>query len=477
MSITNLFKSVYLIPTNNMTINEQLNSFIRLIILITIILMFLDIRLSFLFLVICVGVIFYVYKNKKMYSENFKNNINKEMDIKKYYNSLTNTSNNGVQIVYNVQDITNGKYKAINVDSNNKVDTEVYTRNQRLAGNCNPKTKISPVVIPPAFASDFWSTNDLVSFPQINTSVQEDNYLSGYEVLTNNCEKEVKCEEKKCDKVMSKDTNYISKKIGNIKENFNRGNNIVENYDSKIEYPYINLKDNNIGYVLPNESGWVNTSCGYNPEQIYKSNIPSNLTVGKCDLDKNMSDYNKDIFTQTIQPGVYTTNQVNEPINSNIGISYNQQFEPTTYKFDSCGNMYYTEHDPRIIDPDLIKEEVKDEEGVTTYNVYDPRFNGYGTSYRSYLDNNTGQTRFMYDDINAVRMPNYITRSNIDFEKYADTYGPIQNEKGIGLSETRNKTQKQWTDNSVQFRNELQQRLMRKRNSEMWQLRKYPIHK
>ena len=39
---------------------------------------------------------------------------------------------------------------------------------------------------------------------------------------------------------------------------------------------------------------------------------------------------------------------------------------------------------------------------ATTANVYDPRFTGYGTSYRAYNEPVTGQTRFYYDDVNAM---------------------------------------------------------------------------
>ena len=116
--------------------------------------------------------------------------------------------------------------------------------------------------------------------------------------------------------------------------------------------------------------------------------------------------------------------------------------------------------------------------GITESDVYDPRFYGYGTSYRSYTDELTGQTRFYYDDINSIRMPNYVSRSNIDFAKYADTYGPLNNSNKNGNpnnSEIRALANDSFLRASLQQRTELQERLLRKRNNEMWQLRKYPV--
>ena len=159
---------------------------------------------------------------------------------------------------------------------------------------------------------------------------------------------------------------------------------------------------------------------------------------------------NINLYTQTIQPDVYTINEVIEPINANIGISYTPQFHPhqtfTNFSFDEKSSCNITEAD-----------------------VYDPRFSGYGSSYRSYIEPVTGQPRFYYDDVDSVRMPNYICRSNIDFAKYADN-NDIRN-----VNDIRALAQDSFLRSSLQQRTELQERLMRKRNGEMWQLRKYPM--
>jgi len=117
---------------------------------------------------------------------------------------------------------------------------------------------------------------------------------------------------------------------------------------------------------------------------------------------------------------------------------------------------------------------------VNEGDIYDPRFTGYGTSYRSYNDDALGQTRFYYDDINAVRMPNYISRSNIDTQPFADSYGPIPKgfEKGNPYTDKiHSLAENAFLEGAIQHRTELSERLMRKVNSEQWQRRAAPINR
>ena len=189
------------------------------------------------------------------------------------------------------------------------------------------------------------------------------------------------------------------------------------------------------------------------------------------------------IITQTLQPGVFQKSHIGEPIQSNIGISYTQEWGPT--EVQETNNMIkYTMRDPKntIITPQ-IKEEVI---GQDHANVYDPRFTGYGTSYRSYTDQLTGRPKFFYDDVDAITMPNYVTRSKVDVFPWANTYGPDKMMSQDGFTagraslgsegdEYRQLANNAFTDSALTFRTELQERLMRKRNAELWQRRVAPI--
>jgi hypothetical protein len=401
-------------------------------------------------------------------------------NIKNFYNDFP-SNDNSTKIAH---DIINNNFKKnshffcnddILIDPNNYV-----SKNQALAGKPNPKTLIAPVVVAPAMDLDHWRSNNLINHSHINTASQIDTYLSGYEVSTccapNNIVENYN------------DVNYIgiSDKCRPANEIVNKipkfsqipvpipvvqsNNTFIESYEFPYDKNFIPNK-----YEVNNPYGLVNTERGYNPNQL-QYNLPSNLAVGNCEKEQSLNQFNKNLFTQTIQPDIFTHSEIIEPINSNIGISFTQQFKPTTYSVDKHG-LTFTEHDPLLYNPNTSS---KLPMGITEADVYDPRFYGYGTSYRSYTDEMTGQPRFYYDDINSIRMPNYISRSNIDFANYADTYGPLNNSNQYGNSnnsQIRDLAQNSFLNSSLQQRTELQERLMRKRNNEMWQLRKYPIRR
>jgi len=213
--------------------------------------------------------------------------------------------------------------------------------------------------------------------------------------------------------------------------------------------PFIAPSINNLEYWRSNNTinhSHINTES---QNDIYLSGYKvsdDNFTKNSCEHAENKKDIVTELFTQKNQPHVYTINEVIEPIESNIGMSFTQNLKPVS-----------------------LEKNEKDDKSINEYNIYDPRFTGYGTSYRAYYDDNVGQPRFYYDDINAVKMPTNIVRSNVDFANYTDSYEPKNNNRVF--------VHDSFLKNSLLQRDELTDRLMRKRNSEMWQLRKYPLNK
>ena len=110
--------------------------------------------------------------------------------------------------------------------------------------------------------------------------------------------------------------------------------------------------------------------------------------------------------------------------------------------------------------------------------IYDPRFTGYGTSYRSYVEPVTGQVRFYYDDVDAYKRPNYLCRSNVDFIPSSLTTQPIPNEKYFNKQNryARSIANESFMDDTIAFRTDMQERLMRKANANLAQARKFPKH-
>lgn len=114
---------------------------------------------------------------------------------------------------------------------------------------------------------------------------------------------------------------------------------------------------------------------------------------------------------------------------------------------------------------------------VSVYNVFDPRFAGYGSDNRQYLEPTLGQVRYYYDDVDAIRRPNYMVRSKIDscVTAFGDGYGPMRVDQR-SLNENRALAEQSYLDQNLNFRNDMMESLMRKRNSELWQLRQSPMY-
>ena len=183
------------------------------------------------------------------------------------------------------------------------------------------------------------------------------------------------------------------------------------------------------------------------------------------------NELNDDLLTQTIQPGVYQKSYVGEPIQSNIGISFTQPF--THMEVEDSGNeIKFTQYAEKKHNQDENRDPMIQQQSSS--NVYDPRFSGYGSSDRHYIDEMTGQPRFFYKDVEAVTNPNYIVRSKVDVYPWADTYGP---EKDTPMKDVRTLANDAFLNASIEFRTDLQQRWMRKRNAELWQQRLFPISK
>lgn len=500
-----------IIPDCDMRVGEQIDCLIRLLVLMFIVCLLFDLNLI-LYLILLFIIIFLcnikgnMYNQKEHFSyrypqqnENYKSknsrsvknkNLNSESSLPRFKRA---SEDNQGDIIENVN-YNPFAYDAKDLDVN---DPYYASNNYKIVGGPNPKTLIPPVITPPIMEQQYWKANNLTVNSNVNDNRYIDVYQSGYEVAT-------MCGDNSCPKVnnnfdyikmnsnyktvkqnqeflydtqrenMKYHKTYLKEHPKNIRENFGVEDSASGSDSASGAFEMTDKqKIQNIGYV--------NKKCGYNKNQFDKSNLPVNVSLGKC--QQGLKEYNKNLFTQIIQPGVYTVNQVNEPINSNIGISFEQQFEPLTYDVDEFGTINYTQHDPR--DPNLKEKDnilkYNDNEviePITPYNVYDPRFSGYGTSYRSYTDDNLGQVKFFYDDINSIRMPNYIVRSKIDFADFADNYGPMENSKGnVDNSTIRALANQKFLDDSLEFRTGMQERLMRKANSDAWQQRYKPLSK
>ena len=336
-----------------------------------------------------------------------------------------------------------------NLDDNGFNNPNFESANQPLAGCPNPKTFVHPVIAPPLASSDYWKPNDFVYPRGINAQGNLDLYHSGY--ISNEGIPCTDCYDDICTKTNLNEFNMCNGPKEFLVETKPQ---ILENYEvpTKIQggqgpSPYIYKGDCNQGgcgraskicddeTFIVNEnlpSDYVLAPFKYDPEQLLKHNIPSNLPAGPAQQSDNLNCYNKNLHTSIIQPGVYTRAETIESVNGNLGISYTQQFQPVTCE-KKDGETNFISHDPKLVNQ-FPPEKVEVSQIVTETDIFDPRLTGYGTSYRSYVDNMTGQVRYYYDDVDAIRQPNYLTRNKIDFTEFGSNKWPNECKRIFGRS-------------------------------------------
>ena len=444
-----LFYEHHIYPSKRMSLESKMNAMTRLIILIFLILLFSEVfnmKNNIIFLILSLFIIIILYykeKNNQMI-ENYEHPvIGVEVGGNGYrkreqkssnvggYNTLKNTPertcSSTARINYRCEkhdneNITKIVYNQNKYNPQNDYNSRGYnpnfnkpTDNQFLAGGPNPKTLVPPVIPVRAMDIDYWREKDNLTISTINSKKERYNDESGY--ITSIVP---------TDYSYPKNYDCKSKRYKKYKPIPQDEEKQKENFD----FPY----------EIKSKNNFLN-----NEDSLYYKDFKNNPYFE--------TKYNENVFKETITPGNYRLNTRNEPINSNIGISLPQTFE---------------DDNSEIIEPF---------ENVNMSNVYDPRFYGYGTSYRQYFDKNVGQPRFYYDDINAVKMPNYITRNHIDVTPFGDSYGAMDNEGNKHTSNIHQLADRHYNESMMQFRDEMQNRLMRKVNSEQWQQRMYPIHK
>lgn len=211
---------------------------------------------------------------------------------------------------------------------------------------------------------------------------------------------------------------------------------------------------------------------------------------------------NANLFLQNIQPNIYSYAVDTTPINSLAsGISYTPQIPP---KFrdqvynnnDGLTYPIYTRVDPQLIRDQgmparLLEQPIRGNwsekysewdaaPGSVNYEeIYDPRYNGYGDSYRAYSDVMLGNVNYYYGDTDAYRYPNFITRSKVDFIDFTTPMGKVlpHYQRTAGLNDSRPYVDNQWMSDSNYFRESISESNMRPALARAWQQRMAPLLK
>lgn len=382
------------------------------------------------------------------------------------------------------------------------VDQQQVSINQRLVGKPNPKTLQNPILAPRIYDSIF-KPNPFFVTTGINERGRQELYQNGYIVHdqpvpmqqdTTFCDASKSVAQQVLLDNPSQCTlpNYTSTRG----EPAGMRPPVVEHYNQEMSFPHKPLYGNALTqgnsrgdtsaayyHTTKNDTVPLDVSLGYFPSNSslnYPTNYPLPL-YGCADNKANQEHYQNAFYTSLgpdtgIQTGVIQPDSTS----SNLGISYTQQNVPGEWT-NEASSVRYREFDPLQAPASASTDSLSS--GPAPYstfdrsNFYDPRFTGYGTSYRSYVDEMTGQPRFFYDDIEAHTQPNYLCRSNIDFAKFSSGYGPyadpdLTSDNGLTV---REKAQDIFTQDTLFQRNDMQRHLMRKNAHREWQLKLAPL--
>jgi len=464
-----LFKDIKIMPKNDMDMEEKINCITRLVVIIFLIIYLFDYKYSFLFFllsIIFIIILYYLQKNMRSIKENYSPIQYIKQSEKMYKEGIAQHKQNR----YTIQKFPS-YYSDERIESTEIVPDQTFVSiNQKLVGRANPKTLVAPVIAPPSYDWTSWRSNDFIYPSMINEKRTQDYYGSGYIAETSSVENyEPSSYHKNTYDNQQVPLDYLGYYNGKYPKDVNNGTQLGTS--NTVPKNFIEPE-----YKLNNYPGNINKICTYDKTNI-DYNLPTNFMAGNCERNEKVKDLNNEVFTSTINPGIYYNTQIIEPLNYNIGISFDQQFPPISKQVDEQNNITFKAMDPSLYNK---KREIDNNDyGTAPYEVYDPRLTGYGTSYRQYNHDLTGQTRFYYDDVDAVRRPNYITRTNIDHLLKADSYGIVQDNKDIlsRNNDIRKIAEEGLLEDTLNFRTDMMTRLMRKKNAEMWQQRLAPIRK
>ena len=407
-------------------------------------------------------------------TESFNHNSSEHNSLQSKVSEKLYKSNNSTYVTAN-----NAPPQPIDLDKAINDNTNFIFPNKILSGNEGNRPRIAAVITPPIYSNEYWKPNDYIVPSAINTHTNTDLTRSGYltrdDCPTTNCNTVEKYNQdlindnQKQKNSIILEYDYLDNQST---QNINEQNQQIEKYDTNSSKEnFESCHNNNMLIVNKEEPEMINTPFGYNASQLQTSGLPSNLPTSAIERNEQFKQYNINKFTNIIQPGVYSKTEIIEPINSNIGISFPQQFQPVSKNVQN-NQTVYTHQDHRIVPQNQeidIPEQTPNES-----NIYDPRYYGYGTNYRAYIDNMTGQPRFYYDDITVHRQNNFLTRNKLDFTTFAPSNNTTSNYNNL---EIRQMAQNNFTDSSIDHRTDLQSRLLRKVNVNSWQQKQYPLRR
>ena len=231
-------------------------------------------------------------------------------------------------------------------------------------------------------------------------------------------------------------------------------------------------------YTYPKSSSTM-YNCNDKNYILPTSGVPSNMSVYNATIPDYFDCHNAGYFSTSIEP---TNNKGFKTLNPQLAIDH---FSPGYQKIDYEGKIVFMDNDPRLYDAKRATITPLDTPpyngAVKLENVYtDESLKNYGKKYNTYSDINTGSITYYTDDsIEGAFFKPVYTTSAIDLKSlYRDPMGGMKmqydrfplKENNCGISKNTNY---EYTlsslDDSMEFREDLMSRQMRKHNQTRWE--------
>lgn len=257
-------------------------------------------------------------------------------------------------------------------------------------------------------------------------------------------------------------------------------------YEDNFEDPYSPMQKTGNYNELVNQN--------FDRKDLYRTDLPSNLSVVTPNgEDPRFRDSNQFKYrvSQT-DPTMTSTFGIIEPLNDNIGISYNPQYSYVDTEFGPKSINHFTS---TYSDPSLVRDHDKDfdihrgnwskktsawdtpDGSINVEDIYDPRLTGAGDPYSGYFDTNSGRYRYYYRQTEAYKYPLFISRNNVDHIDLLAEDGSVwpRYNRDSDNQDYRDIVEQTYVADDLYRREDMMERLMRKQNRRDYQLRLAPL--
>ena len=229
-------------------------------------------------------------------------------------------------------------------------------------------------------------------------------------------------------------------------------------------------------------------SCPMKTQPHIEQQQPSSLPVSNCQLSDQLT-YCSDrhVYKVDTQPQDKSWDEV---ILNRLGVRLDAQcYTPVTS--DSCPCTVYRGTNPLLVDAPRGDVLLLDRPPLTGEvqigntpedEIYTPFYSTYGRNYKNYSDITGGQIGYYLDKdtSNAYFQPNFVTPARVQHSLYVDPMGNVRPEYDristtpYNWNECKKDACDSFTHDTLEFRQELMEKQMRKRNEQRYEPRWAP---